>query len=202
MGMANAAWKRPETERMRKAVISALMFAHQCSVVAGETGDRANKQSGYRVTEPWQAKACPTHAARYHGAVLGEASSTGSSDRQFGLLAGCLLAAAAAWPVLRGGHLRVGLLAGGLVLAFLGAVWPRVLKPANRLWLLLGQALGRVTNPLVAGLLFLVLITPLGLLLRRMGRLSVRLQKDLAAPTYWQETANAASPEERMHFQF
>ena len=142
------------------------------------------------------------YSARYHGAVQGEASSIGSSDRQFGLLAGCLLAALAAWPVLRGGHLRVSMLAGGLVLAFLGAVWPRVLKPVNRLWLLLGQALGRVTNPLVAGLLFLVLITPLGLLLRRMGRLSVRLRKDSPARSYWQETSNAAPPAERMRFQF
>ena len=135
-------------------------------------------------------------------ALLGEARSTGSSDRQFGLMTGCLLSAAAAWPVLRGGHLRVGLLAIGVVLVFLGAVWPRVLKPVNRLWLLLGQALGRVTNPLVSGLLFLVVITPLGLLLRRMGRLSVRLRKDSAAPSYWQETSNAASLAERMHLQF
>ena len=135
-------------------------------------------------------------------ALLGEARSTGSSDRQFGLLAGCLLAAAAAWPVLRGGKLRVGLLAGGLALVFLGAVWPRVLKPVNRLWLLLGHALGKVTNPLVAGLLFLGVIAPLGLLLRRMGRLSVRLRKDSLARSYWQETCNAASPAERMHFQF
>ena len=134
--------------------------------------------------------------------MLGEARSEGSSDRQFGLLGGCLLAALAAWPVLRGGHLRVGLLAGGLVLVFLGAVWPRALRGVNRLWQLLGQALGRVTNPLVAGLLFLVLITPLGLLLRRMGRLSVRLRKDSQARSYWQETSNAAPPAQRMRFQF
>ena len=89
-----------------------------------------------------------------------------------------------------------------MVLVFLGAVWPRALKPVNRLWLLLGQALGRVTNPLVAGLLFLVVIAPLGLVLRRMGLLSVRLQKDSAAASYWQETSDAAPPAERMHFQF
>jgi len=135
-------------------------------------------------------------------AVVGEASRTGSSDRQFGLLAGCLLAVAGAWPVLRGGNLRVGLLAVGVVLVFLAVVWPRALKPVNRLWLLLGNALGRVTNPLVAGLLFLIVITPLGLLLRRMGRLSVRLRMDPPARSYWQATSNAAPPEERMHFQF
>jgi hypothetical protein len=103
---------------------------------------------------------------------------------------------------LRGGNLRVGLLAAGMVLVLLGAVWPRVLRPVNRLWSLLGNALGKVTNPLVAGLLFLVLITPLGLLLRRMGRLSMRLTMDPAAASYWQETSHAASPAERMHFQF
>jgi hypothetical protein len=93
-------------------------------------------------------------------------------------------------------------LATGMVLILLGAVWPRVLGPLNRLWSLLGNVLGRVTNPLVAGLLFLVLITPLGLLLRRMGRLSMRLRMDPSTPSYWQETSHAAPPAERMRFQF
>ena len=135
-------------------------------------------------------------------AELGETSSTGSSDRQFGLLAGCLLATVGVWPVLHGGNLRIVWLAAGMVLILLGAVCPRVLRPLNRLWSLLGNALGRVTNPLVAGLLFLVLITPLGLLLRRMGRLSMRLRMDPPAASYWQETSHAAPPAERMRFQF
>ena len=135
-------------------------------------------------------------------AVLDRTSSAGSSDRQFGLLAGAILAAAAAWPVLRGGKLRLGLLAVGFLLAGIALVWPRLLKPVNRLWQRLGIALGRVTNPLVAGLLFLVVITPLGLLLRRMGRLSVRLSMDPRARSYWQEKPNPASPEERMRWQF
>jgi hypothetical protein len=130
------------------------------------------------------------------------ASGTGSSDRQFGSLVGSVLAAVAAWPVLRGGHLRVGLLVGGIVLVVIAVVWPGLLKPLNRLWLLLGVALGRVTNPLVAGLLFLVVITPLGLILRGMGRLSVRLRMDPHARSYWQEKSNPASPSERMRFQF
>jgi len=129
-------------------------------------------------------------------------SSTGSSDRQFGLLAGAILAAIAAWPVLRGGNLRVGLCAVGFLLIVAAVVWPRLLGPVNRLWQRLGLALGKVTNPLVAGLLFLVVITPLGLLLRRMGRLSVRLRMDPHTPSYWQEKSNPASTAERMRFQF
>jgi hypothetical protein len=111
-----------------------------------------------------------------------------------------MLAAVATWPVLRGGHVRVGLLVGGIVLLGIAVVWPGLLQPLNRLWLFLGIALGRVTNPLVAGLLFLVVITPLGLLLRR-GRLSVRLRMDPHTQSYWQEKSNPASPE-RMRFQF
>jgi hypothetical protein len=118
------------------------------------------------------------------------------------LLAGAILAAIAAWPVLRGGNLRVGLLAVGFLLMAVAVVWPRLLKPVNRLWQRLGIALGKVTNPLVAGLLFLVVITPLGLLLRRMGRLSVRLRMDPRTPSYWQEKSNPASPAEHMRFQF
>ena len=132
----------------------------------------------------------------------GTTSNTRSSDRQFGLLAGAVLAALAVWPVIRGGNMRVSLLAGGLVLVVIAVVWPGPLKPVNRLWQLLGVALGKVTNPLVAGLLFLVVITPFGLLLHRMGRLSVRLRMDPRARSYWQEKSNPASPAERMNFQF
>ena len=135
-------------------------------------------------------------------AVLDRTSSTGSSDRQFGLLGGAILAAAAVWPVLSGGKLRAGLLAFGFLLAGIGLVWPRLLKPVNRVWQLLGMALGRVTNPLVAGVLFVVVITPLGVLLRRMGRLSVQLRTDPRTRTYWQEKSNPASPGERMRWQF
>ena len=193
-------WGKPGTDRTDNG-FPANSAGNPCQSGGnrGQTGPTAD----FRQTAPEiHVSLVNPLAARYHGAVQGEADSTGTSDRQFGLLAGCLLAAAAAWPVLRGGKLRVGLLAGGVVLVLLGAVWPRVLKPVNRLWLLLGQALGRVTNPLVAGLLFLVVIAPLGLLLRRMGRLSVRLRKDSPAPSYWQETSNAAPPAERMRFQF
>ena len=135
-------------------------------------------------------------------AVPDRTSSGGSSDRQFGLLAGAILAAAAVWPVLRGGKLRVGLLAVGFLPMVIAVVWPRLLQLVNRLWQRLGMALGRVTNPLVAGLLFLVVITPLGLLLRRVGWLSVRLRMDPRTPSYWQEKSNPASPAERMRFQF
>jgi hypothetical protein len=134
--------------------------------------------------------------------VLSEPSGAVSSDRQFGLLGGCLLAVVAAWPLLRGGHVCVGLMAAAAVLVLAGAVCPRVLGPLNRLWSLLGLAMGKVTNPLVAGLLFLVVITPLGWLMRRAGRLAVRLKIDPLARSYWQETSNAAPPGERMPFQF
>ena len=128
--------------------------------------------------------------------------NTGSSDRQFGLVVGAILAAVAAWPVLRGGSLRIVPLAVGFALIAAGALSPRLLKPVNRFWQRLGMALGKVTNPVVAGLLFVVVITPLGLLLRKTGRLSVVSAMDPFAPSYWQEKSNPASAAERMRFQF
>ena len=79
-------------------------------------------------------------------------------------------------------------------------LWPAGLGPANRAWLALGLALHRVVTPVVMALLFYLVVTPFGLVMRGFGAgLTPRLRPDPSVDTYW--TRRDAKPS-RMDQQF
>src|SRR5947209_4872035 len=108
-----------------------------------------------------------------------------SSDRSFGLVfAGffALLTAHNAWHHRALWPLWLALAAVFLVLAL---VRPQVLAPLNRIWTRLGLLLGRVVSPVVLALMYFLIITPIGTLIRWLGKDPLRLRGDPAAPSYW-----------------
>jgi len=95
--------------------------------------------------------------------------------RHFGLLVGGILLAIGLWPlVVRAQPARpVALvLGGGLVV--LAGVAPRALKPAYRIWMALGAALGWINTRIILAAAFYVIFTPLGLVLRACGKDPIR----------------------------
>ena len=79
---------------------------------------------------------------------------------------------------------------------------PRVLRPANKLWFLFGMALGRITTPIVMGILFYLVVTPTGLIVRMLGKDLLRLRIDKAATTYWIERRPPGPDPKSMNQQF
>jgi hypothetical protein len=71
-----------------------------------------------------------------------------------------------------------------LLFSLTALVAPRLLTPLNRLWFQLGMLLSKVISPLVLGLIFLVLITPVALVTRLFGRDALRINKR-SVPSYW-----------------
>lgn len=77
-----------------------------------------------------------------------------------------------------------------IVAASFGAIAfiaPALLAPLKQLWLGLGDLLRRVTTPLVLAFIFYLVLTPMGLLMRLLGKDLLRLQRDAKAETYWIE---------------
>ena len=61
---------------------------------------------------------------------------------------------------------------------------PTLLLPLNRLWMRFGLLLSLIVNPIVLGLIFFVLITPIGIVSRLFGRDELKLKlKD--SNSYW-----------------
>ena len=73
------------------------------------------------------------------------------------------------------------------LMLFLGFVFPRALRPLNVAWFRFGLLLHKVVSPLVMGLVFYVTVTPIGLIMRLLGKRPLRLRFDPAAESYWIE---------------
>jgi hypothetical protein len=82
----------------------------------------------------------------------------------------------------------------GLFVLLLGLVVPGRLGRVSRAWMRLGDALSRVTSPVVFTLLYYLVITPVGLLRRTLGRSPLARSTD--ARTFWMPRAAPASAEE------
>ncbi|MBF0154735.1 MAG: hypothetical protein HQL64_13425 [Magnetococcales bacterium] len=108
-----------------------------------------------------------------------------SSDRVFGLVFSAIFAAIGVWPLLHGQPPQLFFLAAGGLLSIVALVVPKMLHPCNQLWTSFGDLLHRVMTPLIMGLMFFVVMTPLGLLMRLAGKDGLRLRIDKAATSYW-----------------
>jgi hypothetical protein len=109
----------------------------------------------------------------------------GPSDRNFGLVFTAAFLFFGLWPIRHGRALRPWCLAVSAVLLLITIIRPSLLHLPNRLWVQLGLLLGKVVNPIVTGLLFYVVFTPCGLILRLMGKDLLHLHRELEAKTYW-----------------
>lgn len=107
------------------------------------------------------------------------------SERSFTVVFAVVFAVIGVFPLLFGGEVRLWSLgvAGGLLLV--GAVRPILLRPLNHLWFRFGMLLHHVISPLVMGIIFLLVVTPTGLLLRLLGKDVLRLRTEPDADSYW-----------------
>lgn len=59
-----------------------------------------------------------------------------------------------------------------------------ILTPLNKGWMLFGLAIGKIINPLVLGFIFFILITPVSLFFKVVGRDELRL-KQINKKSFW-----------------
>ena len=110
-----------------------------------------------------------------------------SSDRSFGIVFTVFFAIIGLLPLLHGRGLRLWALAVSAVFLLLALLVPASLAPANRLWTKFGMLLHHIVSPLALGILFFLVVTPIGLMMRLFGKDPLRLRLDRSASSYWIE---------------
>ena len=129
-----------------------------------------------------------------HG-TLPDEEVVGPSDRSFGIVFTVVFTIVALLPLWRGAPPRWWAAGVAAVFGVAALVAPRVLAPANRLWLRLGLLLHRIVNPIVMGAVFYLVVTPFGLAMRlRHSELNASRRLDKNAETYWLPRADGMSP--------
>jgi len=105
-------------------------------------------------------------------------------EKKFGILFFFVFAIIAFYPFLTGAKIRFFFFFPALVFLTLAFLNPSLLKPLNSAWIKLGEILGRVIAPIVMFLLFFIIVTPIGLLVRLFGKdlLKIKFTKD---SSYW-----------------
>jgi hypothetical protein len=115
-------------------------------------------------------EACPVGGAPISGRLSARKRSY-RTERDFGLLVGGVFLALGGWWLYRGRFTAVAstLLILGATLALLGAVYPQSLVVPNRLWMGMAEAMGFVMTRVILGVVFFLIVTPIGLIRRLTG---------------------------------
>lgn len=78
---------------------------------------------------------------------------------------------------------------GGLLILF-GALFPKILKPLNRIWMSLAIILGFIMSRVILTILFYLVLTPIAILAKIVGKKFIVMKYDKSANTYWEKRAN------------
>ena len=66
---------------------------------------------------------------------------------------------------------RVWSLIISLIFLILGLLNSKILTPLNKLWFKFGIFLGKIISPLIMGIIFFLVVTPIGLIMRYLRKI-------------------------------
>ena len=108
-----------------------------------------------------------------------------SSNRSFGLLFFIVFLAISLWPLKSQEDLRLWAFILALIFFVLGILNSKFLTTLNKLWMKFGIFLGSIISPFVMGVVFFMVVTPTGLIMRFLGKDLLRIKKSKFVSTYW-----------------
>ena len=111
--------------------------------------------------------------------------TSASSNRSFGIVFFAFFLIVAFWPLKNGEDLRVWSLIISFIFLLLGLINSKILTPLNKLWFKLGIFLGNFISPIVMALVFFLVVTPTGIIMRLFGKNLLRINKMKNVKTYW-----------------
>ena len=114
------------------------------------------------------------------------------SNRNFGIVFFIVFLIIALWPVLKQNEIRIWSLIISFIFFVLGLINSRLLTPLNKLWFKFGILLGNIISPIVMGIVFFLVVTPTGLVMRIFRKDILKLKKN-SNDTYWINKDNTNS---------
>ncbi|MEC7143478.1 MAG: SxtJ family membrane protein [Pseudomonadota bacterium] len=120
------------------------------------------------------------------------------SNRSFGIVFFVVFLLIALYPLLKESDLRIWSLVISFIFLALGLSNSNLLTPLNKLWFKFGLFLGKIISPLVMGFIFFAVVTPIGIIMRILGKdlLNLKFNKK---KSYWIEKTG---PKSKMKNQF
>jgi hypothetical protein len=108
------------------------------------------------------------------------------SNKNFGIVFFIVFFLIAIFPLTNSEEIRIWSLIISFIFLTLGMLKSKILTPLNNLWFKFGIILGKIVSPLVMGVIFFFVVTPIGLLMRLFGKDLLNLKYSLNK-SYWIE---------------
>src|SRR5262245_37122737 len=129
-------------------------------------------------------------------------SVAASSNRGFGWVFTAAFASIGVWPLLSGRELRVWSLFVAGVFLIITIAAPALLALPNRLWQQFGLLLNRAVSPIMLAVMFFLVITPLGALMRLLGKGPGAFRPRSSVGSYWISRDPPGPPPDSLSNQF
>jgi hypothetical protein len=121
-----------------------------------------------------------------------------SSNRSFGLVFFIVFLLIALYPLLKNEDVRLWSLILSFIFLVLGALNSKLLNPLNKIWFKFGLFLGKIISPIVMGVIFFLVVTPIGFIMSLLGKDLINLKFN-NKKSYWIEKSG---PKSKMKNQF
>ena len=120
------------------------------------------------------------------------------SNKSFGIVFFVVFLLISLYPLLNNESIRIWSLIISIIFLILGILDSKILSPLNKIWFKFGIFLGKIISPIVMGVIFFLVVTPIGFLMRLLGKDVLNLKySDLKS--YWIEKTG---PKSKMKNQF
>jgi hypothetical protein len=121
-----------------------------------------------------------------------------SSNRSFGIVFFIVFLLIALYPLTYSQDIRIWSVIISIIFLVLGLFNSKILTPLNKLWFKFGIFLGKIISPIIMGIIFFLVVTPIGLLMRLLGKDLINLKYN-NNKSYWIEKKG---PKSKMKNQF
>ena len=108
------------------------------------------------------------------------------SNKNFGIVFFVVFFVISFYPLLENENIRVWSLLLSLVFLILGLINSKILTPLNKIWFKFGIFLGNFISPIVMGIVFYLVVTPISLIMRAIGKDVLNIKKS-KKKSYWIE---------------
>ena len=121
-----------------------------------------------------------------------------SSNKRFGIVFFVVFLLIAIYPLTNGGDIRIWSGIISFIFLVLGLLNSSILTPLNKIWFKFGIILGKIISPVIMAIIFFLVVTPTGLIMRilRKDILNLKYNKN---KSYWIEKEG---PKSKMKNQF
>lgn len=120
------------------------------------------------------------------------------TNRNFGIVFFIVFLFIACYPLTKSNDIKIWSLLIAIIFLILGLLNSKFLTPLNNIWFKFGLLLGKIISPLVMGVIFFFVVTPIAILMRLLGKdlLNLKINKK---NSYW---IQKTEPKSKMKNQF